>query len=227
MCIMRNTESYSLNNTTYGVHMSNLDTSNDKVQAICDLLRRETLEPAITEAEEIIARAKNEAKIITQNAKNESDTLIAAAQQEISRETDTFKKSLERISETIIADLKDKITLQIVNKGIGSLLAAHINEKATVTSLVSAVVDAISDNGIYSDMTLYISKVFEDDVLILDALHAMNKGERELNIEFLDVNGVKIHLSEQDVTIDITDKSLLESVSALASPRVKALLFNN
>ena len=53
--------------------MKFMDTGKDKVQQICDILKKETLEPAREEAQKIIDDAKASAQRIVQEAKEQAD----------------------------------------------------------------------------------------------------------------------------------------------------------
>lgn len=49
--------------------MKGTDTGSERVKKICDVLRRETLEPARQEAEEIVLEARRQATSILEEAK--------------------------------------------------------------------------------------------------------------------------------------------------------------
>ena len=60
--------------------MKGLETGKDKVKKICDVLKRETLEPAKHEADEIVASARKKADEILADAHKEAKKMLDDAQ---------------------------------------------------------------------------------------------------------------------------------------------------
>ena len=59
--------------------MKGLESGKDKVKKICDILRKETLEPAQDEARGLIESAKEQAQQLIEEAKQEAERLKAEA----------------------------------------------------------------------------------------------------------------------------------------------------
>jgi V/A-type H+-transporting ATPase subunit E len=68
--------------------MKGIETGKEKVKKICEALRRETLEPAMQEAEEIIRDAREKADRILQDAEKQVEGLHVQAKEKIEREKD-------------------------------------------------------------------------------------------------------------------------------------------
>ena len=64
--------------------MKGLETGKDKIQKICDALRKETLEPAKQEAREIVENAHLKADEILQEAKKKAEESTRRVEMEIS-----------------------------------------------------------------------------------------------------------------------------------------------
>ena len=60
-----------------------LETGKDKIQKICDALRKETLEPAKQEAREIVENAHLAASEIVREAKKKAEAAVSKAEIEI------------------------------------------------------------------------------------------------------------------------------------------------
>ena len=74
--------------------MKGLETGKDKVKKICDVLKRETLEPARQEADEIIASARRHADEILADAHKESKRMVEDALGEIEKQKGIFQSSI-------------------------------------------------------------------------------------------------------------------------------------
>ena len=73
-----------------------METGKDKVRKICDVLRKETLEPSQKQAEEMLAQASLQAQEIIAQAYLKQKQLLVDAKEQIQREltTKSMMKSL-------------------------------------------------------------------------------------------------------------------------------------
>jgi cell division septum initiation protein DivIVA len=62
--------------------MDTIETGKDKVKKICEVLRKETIEPAIAEAKHILQTAQENADQIIEEAKRKAAKLVADAEKD-------------------------------------------------------------------------------------------------------------------------------------------------
>ena len=74
--------------------MKSVDTGKEKVKKICEVLRKETLEPAKKEGNQIIAKARADAEKIIEDAKNEALRVQEEAKRRIEEERNVFQASM-------------------------------------------------------------------------------------------------------------------------------------
>ena len=86
--------------------MKGMESGSEKVRKISEALRKETLEPAILEAEEIIAQAREEAQRILAHAKKESLIILEAGKDKLEQEKTTFQAALNQASKQTVLFLR-------------------------------------------------------------------------------------------------------------------------
>jgi len=65
--------------------MEAVETGKDKVKKICEVLRKETLEPALQEAEGIVGEANGKAEAILEQAKAKAQMMIQEAERTLKK----------------------------------------------------------------------------------------------------------------------------------------------
>ena len=75
--------------------MKGLETGKNKIQKICDVLRKETLEPAKQEAAEIVENAHIAASKILVDAQKKGQELLSLAEKEIAEKKKVFESPRE------------------------------------------------------------------------------------------------------------------------------------
>ena len=88
--------------------METLEKGKSKLSEICEILRKETLEPAQNDAHEIINAAKDEAKKIKTKASAEAKEILENAQKKIEQEKKLFENSIDLASKHTFEQLRQK-----------------------------------------------------------------------------------------------------------------------
>ena len=86
-----------------------METGKDKVKKICDAIRRETLDPSLREAEQIVEEAKKHAQRIVQAAHLEARGIQEKAAQELERQKAIFQTALSQASRQALETLRQWI----------------------------------------------------------------------------------------------------------------------
>ena len=77
--------------------MKSVDTGKEKVKKICEVLRRETIDPAKKEGNQIIAKARDEGEKIVTHAKQEAARLLDDAKKQLEEKRNIFQASINII----------------------------------------------------------------------------------------------------------------------------------
>jgi V/A-type H+/Na+-transporting ATPase subunit E len=205
-----------------------LDTGREKVKKICDVLRRETLEPAEQEAKQIIRQAELRAEEIIKNAKAEALQLKAETLKELEREKVVFTSSLAQASKQTLDSLRELIEKKLFNPELSSVLARPLQDPKVIVDLIQVVVRALEKEGTSADLDVVIPKTVSareiNTSLAQNILHKLK--DHSVSVGQI-AGGVLVKLSQDNISIDITDEALKEWVSAYVRQDFRKFLFGN
>lgn len=203
-----------------------METGKDKVKKICDVLRKETLEPSQKQAEEILLQASLQAQEIIAQAHREKEHLLTAAKKLIAQERAIFASSLSQTSRQVIEALKQEIKENLFSKELLHLLKVKMNEKEVLSRLINAVIEAIEKEGIESDLSVYIPEAVparEINALLLQ--NVLNKLQEKSVLIGSIHGGIELKLHDKNITIEITDSSLEELIERYSRRDFHELIF--
>jgi V/A-type H+-transporting ATPase subunit E len=206
--------------------MKNLETGKDKIQKICDAIRKETLEPIKQEAREIIENARLQAGDIIREAENEAESRITATDAEINEKKRLFESSLNLSCRQGIEMLKQKIEQEFFNKELNELVAKETGKPQLIVQLIESFMRSLEEQGIEEDFEVIIPK--EITARSINTLLGQNILERLKNksVELGDFHGgVQIKMTGRQITIDISDTVVRELIATYIRRDFRDLLF--
>lgn len=207
--------------------MKNLDKGQDKVEKICQEIRKETLEPAQKEAERIIEEAKQAAEKIVEDAHHEKEKILKSAKAEIAQEKNIFESSLEQASRQSLESLRQSIEHKMFNEGLDHVLKSHTSNPQVVATLINAIVKALEKEGLDAHLSAIIPKeVSSKDVVVFLAEDVKSKLKDEAMTVGNFAGGAQVKLMDKKMTVDISDKALSELVSSYVRKDFRKLFFN-
>ena len=206
--------------------MKGLESGKDKVKKICEVLKKETLEPAKKEAEEILHQAHATAEDIISQAHEKAKEIEFAAKKEIERQKNVFQSSLHQACKQSIESLKQQIENNLFNKELSDLITRQSQDPKVIAELLTAVVKAIEKEGINSDITAYVSAAVPakavNTLLAQNVLQRLK--EKEVILGSMQ-GGVAVKIYKENITLDITDTALKELVSQYIRKDFRDMLF--
>jgi V/A-type H+-transporting ATPase subunit E len=206
--------------------MKGLETGKDKIQKICDVLRKETLEPAKQEAREIVENAHLEASEVLQEAKKKAEELIQKAEKEIEEKKKVFESSLLLSCRQGIEKLKQKIEEELFNRELTHLVEKEMKDPKTVAHILNAFIKTMEEKGIDDELSAVIPKSISPrsiNALLVGQVLDRLKGEKIAVGEF--AGGVQIRLKERKITIDISDSVVRELIAQYIRRDFRELVF--
>lgn len=188
-----------------------LKRADDKIQELCDILKKETLEPAEKRAAEIIQNAEEEARAIHHEAEQKRRKLIEEATEIIKEERKSFESSLSQAAKQATEALKQSVVKELFQKEIDKQVEEGSGAPHLVVKLIEAIIEALDKGGLGVDLAAYIPRKLPSSevnkALGADVLKRLKKGSVELG----DFNGgVKVRVENKGLTLDITDQALKE-----------------
>lgn len=206
--------------------MKSLESGKDKMQKICDALRKETLEPAKQEAREIIENAHLQASQIINEAKGKTQELFDQASKEMEQKNKAFHSSLQLASRQGIEKLKQKIEMEVLTSNLSEIIEKETSNVQFIADLIHAFLQIIEKQGIDEDLTVAIPKVLSPRSV--NALIASKFLERlkEHSVVLGDFKGgVQIKFHDKKVTIDISDGAIRDLLTEFLRRDFRDLVF--
>ena len=207
--------------------MELIDSSKKKVKKICDVLVKETLEPAQKQAEEIVDEAHAKGSAIISEAKAKAEAILQKARDQVEEEKRVFESSVNIAVQKVITDLKDQIESRLFHPELEGQVSKYLKEKDVVVKLIDALVGALSKEGMKADLEVIVSNSFSTEEIcsaILDSSLKAMKGE---TIQLAEMgSGVVVKCEGYNLSVDITDEAVKEIIARYASESLRKILFN-
>ncbi len=206
--------------------MRSLEKGQDKIQKICDKLRRETLEPAKEDAQEILADARKKAENIKVEAEHHAEHLIKQARGQIEQERNVFYSSLQQAAKQTVEGLRQEIEHKLFNEELQSLLEKHLADPKVVAELINGIVKAIEKEGLATDLTAVIPRLVsaeEINLLLLEGIRKRLQG-KPLEVGSF-AGGAQVKLHGKKMTLDLSDQAIKEMLANYMRKDFRKLIF--
>lgn len=207
--------------------MKSLEKGHDKIQKICDKLRRETLEPAAEEALQIIEEARRKAENIQKAAEQQAEQLLKLARSQIKQERTVFEAALQQAAKQTLEGLRQEIEHKLFNSELQTLLEKQLADPTVIANLVNGIVKAIEKEGLSTDLKAVIPRyasVSQIQVLLLENIRQRLKNQ-PLEIGGFS-GGAQLKLVGKKMTIDLSDQALKELLAQYMRKDFRQLIFN-
>lgn len=189
--------------------MKGIETGKDKVKKICEVLRKETLEPAKKEANEIIDEARSEAEKVLREAHRKAEHIVSEAKTEMEKQKNVFHSSINQASKQAIESLKQQIEEKLFNRELGQLIIKHTQDPKILAELISGIIKALERDGVNGDLSAYIpASVQAKAVNALLAEQVISKLKEKSVLLGTMAGGVEVKIRKENISIDITDVAL-------------------
>lgn len=208
--------------------MKGIETGKDKVKKICEALRRETLEPAMQEAEEIIKEAHEKAERILTDAKKQADLFHHEAREKAEREKKIFQSALNQASKQAIQVLRQLIEEKFFNRELAEQLSKPLQNPQVLADLIAAVVAALKQEGSEANLSAYIPAKIParavNELLTKEILNQLR--EKSVLVSSLG-GGVEVKLHNENVTLDLSDTALKELIASYIRKDFREIFFES
>jgi V/A-type H+-transporting ATPase subunit E len=207
--------------------MKGIETGRDKVKKICDILRRETLEPAQEEAASVVRAAKLQAEEILKEARALADKMQSDAKREVAREKNIFQSSLGQACRQALESLREQIETQMLNGELAHLVTKQTQDPHLLAEIITAVVRGIEKEGLDTSLSAYIPASIPpravNQLLVQATLEKLK--EKSVLVGHC-VGGIEIVLHKEKVTIELSDVALKELVALYIRKDFRSLVFS-
>ncbi|NVK42327.1 MAG: hypothetical protein HWE39_13885 [Oceanospirillaceae bacterium] len=210
------------------------------VERLIERLRDEGVAEGRAGARKIIEEAEARAHWLLQQAEEEAELIRRSAVEAAERERRSCDQALRVASRDAVLSLKARLS-QVFNRELDRRIESQMQSETLLRELILAIAGRTRD---YCESAERLEVLLPRHVFGLEDVRrdpeSVARGEltalvRELIGESLrdgvsfvqsddDTPGLRIHLNERGVTIDLTDKSVAELLKAHLQPRFSALM---
>lgn len=205
-----------------------LETGKEKVKKICDILRKQTLEPALEEGQRIVAEGQQKAEQIIQQAEEQAQNILAEAERAAERHRIVCEASMKQAALQSLEVLKQDLEGHLLGSHLEKLLHHQLNEPETLAALITALVTAIKTEGLNGDISAFIPAAVPprvvNELLGQQLLHELKDQTVLLGSM---TGGVSLKLDKEKITIDMTDQALKELLGDYLRKDLREFLFGN
>jgi V/A-type H+/Na+-transporting ATPase subunit E len=202
-------------------------TGDERLAAICQMLRKETLEPAQEEAEGLRLRAEREALKIHDEAKHKADQLLHDTLKHLTDERKAFEAALEQAAHQAVELVKEKVERALFNPALDELIGKDLKDERKVARLIDIVIEKIQEEGIGGDIQVFLGKQLSKDEL--------NRSLCQLSLQKIGKDGLKIgdqklgvilRVIDKRLSVEITSESVREMMTNFMRPDFRKFLFH-
>lgn len=202
-----------------------LDTADNKVKEICDILKRETLEPA-----------QGEAKRIVEQAEKEADEIVRRAKEEVSRIREENKKALERelkIHEGSI-QLAIRQGVSALRQGVEKIFSGELDAEVekimgredVVAKAIDVILGCVEKEGLGTNLKVVLSKHVDIQAICGKLTHEFSERVKKGALQIEDIKGgVEVKLKDKKMSIDMTDTAVKELLASYVIPELREKIF--
>ncbi len=206
--------------------MKSLEKGQDKIQKICDQLRRQTLEPAKQEAAKIVEEAKQQAACLQEEAMRQAELLLKQAQRQIEQERAVFHSSLQQAAKQALEGLRQEIEQKLFNQELEKALNESLSDPTIIAKCINGMIQAVEKEGLATDLAAIIPEQISPlDVygLLLDRV------KKRLNKQPLEVGsfqgGAQLRLVDRKMTLDLSNQAIKELLAHYLRKDFRAFIF--
>lgn len=206
--------------------MKSLQQGQDKIEQICEALRKETLDPAMKKASEIIQEAEKIAEEKIHAAEKEGRKIIDRAKEETQQQYKVFQSSLSQGAKLALETLRQEMQHHFFNEGLENLIVKESSDPKVIARIIDVLIGAVEKEGFSAHLQAEIPKAASPDAV--NALLAKSTLE---SLEGKTVQlgsfkgGAKVRIGNKKMAIDMSDEALKELLASFISKDFRSYIF--
>lgn len=206
--------------------MKSVDTGKEKVKKICEVLRKETIDPAKKEGDQIIAKARNEGEKIVINAKHEVARLLDDAKKKIEEERNVFQASINLACKKSVDTLKQEIEKSLFNPQLRAFVGERTKDPKVVAELITAIIKGIDKEGIDGDLRALVSKAVNVEAVNKELSKGILEQLESKSVELGEIEGgAQVKIVNRNLTIDMSDDALKSLLASFVRDDFRSVIF--
>lgn len=206
--------------------MQNLESTEEKVQAICHRIKEEALEPAKKQAAEIILEAKKEKEKLIAEAQEQANQIIEESRRAQEKQKQVFESSLVQAARQAISVLQEKIEKSLFDSNVNQLIDEYLSQDQVVGQLLAAIIHAVEKQGLDVNLNVEVPKSINKKELLSVILARCEAQLKEGDIALNEIQGgCLVTLRNKNITLDMSDLAIKELLSTYLRKDFRHYLF--
>ncbi len=206
--------------------MKSVNTGKEKVKKICEVLRKETIDPAKKEGDQIIAKARNEGEKIVTNAKQEAASLLDDAKKKIEEERNVFQASINLACKKSIDTLKQEIEKNLFNPQLSTFVGDRMKDPKIAAELITAIIRGINKEGIDGDLRAIVSRAVNVEAVNKELSKGIVEQLESKSVEIGEMEGgAQVKIVNRNLTIDMSDDALKSLLAGFVRDDFRSVIF--
>lgn len=207
--------------------MKSFESGKDKIQRICDTLKKETLEPAKQEARELVENAHMQAKEIVDEAKREAEKRRKDVAEELDEKKRVFDASLNLACRQALETLKQSIEKELFSKELKALVDKEMGETKLIAELLNRFMSSCEEKGIEEEFVAVIPKgISARSINELLSKRVLDRLKNKTVVAGDFAGGVQIQMKGKQITIDISDEVVRDLIGHYIRRDLRDFVFN-
>jgi V/A-type H+/Na+-transporting ATPase subunit E len=207
--------------------MEKCGTGDERLAAICQMIRNETLDPAKEEAEQIRHAAERDAAKIRSEAKRQADHMLHEARTLIKEEREAFDVSLEQAARQTVGLLKEKIEKSLLHPGLEKFLADGFRSEAKTARLLDLLIQEIQKEGLDGDVSVWLGKhLSKEEVLKHISQDTLKSVSSDNLLVGEHAYGIVLKIVDRHLSIEVTPEAIKEMMAAFIRSDFRSILFS-
>ena len=206
--------------------MKSLEKGQDKIQKICDRLRRQILEPAEEEALKIIEEAREKAVSLQEEAEQQSEQLLKQTRSQIEQERAVFDSSLQQAGKQALERLRQEIEHKLFNQELEKTLNELLVDPHMIAKCINGMIQAVEKEGLSIDLVAVIPHLISPIEVYALLLDRAKERLKESSLEVGNFNaGAQLRLVDRRMTLDLSAQAIKELLSHYLRKDFRSFIF--
>jgi len=189
-----------------------------QIQDLVSSIRKEGVEEANRERDEILSNAKAEAAKIVSDAKKEAEKMKGDAKNECSLLLESSKAAISQAARDVSLSLKASI-----EKEIDGILSADVKKAMDTEAMRKIILDAVSAG--FSDSDFILPKEKADEVASSLKAELAKEMKAGLKISSGSSDGVKIVANDGSGYVDLSNEEIVNLIKPHLSASLREIIF--
>lgn len=194
------------------------------IQDLLDKIKKEGVEEADRQSQEILDRARLEAEVIVEEAKREAERTLTLAREEVRRKQEAFEQELSQSGRNLVLGVKQEI-ISLMDRILRREVRSALNS-GVLRELIVKLVDRWKKDEEFQGIEVLLSEG-ERELLEDAVFHAFQEELRKgVLLKPIRTVGAGFRIGEKDGDLhyDFTDAGIAEVLSEYLNPRVAKFL---